>query len=411
MSRTKMILLFLLNGTLLFNSRINLCEAELSSLKIPVNNRPVLLFTMEQYSAEDKNYKSDLHAAYFDGNEVQTERITSGKYLTIAQLDNAIFLIKADNKIYAADFNSGNMKFLAESSRIHPLRAEPKRKAAMLVDSNMTIGEVRLIELRLDNFETKETHVLSKKMMGDDFCGIGPRMKISPDFKRAAYVCNKNKPNIDHARITGYQLKLLDLQTLKSEVLDSNVMVEISMASSYAFGTPPFEWINNHQVLYQDMIADDANEPNDLRFDGLYAFKIADIETHKISECFRKKLRLTLDGGSLQAGPISGRLIYNSNYVLDSENKMLVDKNFPFSITLDYSLHKTEVMLGKDIIYSGSASSVTGCLSVSGENFAYLLRSSNGIESVLYALFSSSKKTVKVAEVSSGNMSLIGWIE
>jgi hypothetical protein len=409
MRRTKIVLPFLFGWFLFFYSQGTVAGAELSCPRITQNHRPALFFVTEKYSAEDKRYKSDLYAAYLEPNEVQTELIVSGTYLTVAQLDNTIFLIKADDQIYAADFNSGSMKFLAESNRIHLLRAEPERKAAMLIDFNVAAGEARLVELGFGNFETKQTHVLSQKMLGDNFCGIGPHMKISPDFKRVAYVCPRNKPAVE--RTTGYLLKLLDLSSLKSEVLDSNVTVEISMASSHAFGTPPFEWISDHQILYQDMIRNDANGPNNFHADGLYVFKIADIETHKISECFRKKLRLTLDGGSLFAAPSNGWLIYNNAFFLDLENRMLVDKNLPFSIASDYSLHKTEIKFGKDIIYSGSASSATGWLSTSGGNFAYLLRSSNSIESALYVFLSGYNKAVKVAEIGSGNISLIGWIE
>jgi hypothetical protein len=411
MRRIKIVLPFLFSWLLFFYSQVTVMGVELSCPGITQNHKPALFFVTEKYSAEDKRYKSDLYAAYLDPKEVQTELIASGKYLTVAQLDSTVFLIKADDQIYAADFSSGNIKFLAESNRIHLLRTEPERKAAMLIDSNMASGEVKLIELGLENFKTEKMYVLSKKMLGDDFCGIGPNMKISPDFQRVAYICNKSTPDVTHARITAYQLKLLDLQTLKSEILDGNVLVEISMASSHSFGTPPFEWINNQQVLYQDMITTGKNEPNHFDFNGLYVFKIADIETHKITECFRKELRLTLDGGSLLAAPSNGWLIYNNACFLDLENKMLVDKNLPFSIASDYSLRKTEIKFGKDIIYTGSASSAAGWLSTSGENFAYLLRSSNSIESVLYVFLSGYNKTVKVAEIGSGNISIIGWIE
>jgi len=376
--------------------------------KIRNDQRPALLFV------EGPVEKSNLCVAYFDSKTAHNEKIVSAKYLLVTQLDNAVFLVSVKDsstkgKIYAIDLGRGITKLLAESTRIHCLRSEPRRKTAMLVDANMGIGEVRLIELNLANLETTLRHTLKKELLGDRFNGIGPRMKLSPDFKHIVYASRKSDkvPEL----WSEYILRVLDLSTMKIEDLDNNVGVQISALSSRGWGRLPFEWINNNEVIYQDMV---PNEPDEIfrpPFQALNVFKIVDIETKKISELLRRELPLTLDGGSLITNPLNEQLIYNNKWILDQRKKTFNPKDLPFSIVTNRLANQMQVLSGTDVLYSDSARYVGGCISPSGNNFAFSLRpKTRSLAEEVYAKVRGLPEPIKVAEGPSWTRA-IGWIE
>lgn len=376
--------------------------------RIRNSQRPALLFIQ---GPEDKR---ELCVAYFDGQTAQKEKIISAKHLLVTQLDNAVFLVcekssSTKGSVYAMDFERGIANLLPESTRIHCLRAEPRMKKAMLVDANMGIGEVRLIELNLANLETTLRHTLKKELLGDRFNGIGPGMKLSPDFRHIIYASRKGDKV--HEIWSEYILRILDLATMKIENLDTNVGVQISALSSRGWGRLPFEWINNNEVIYQDMVPNEPNEISIPPFQALNVFKIVDIETKKISELLRRELRLTLDGGSLIANPLNEQLIYNKEYILDLEKKHLIPKTMPFSVVPGFHTKPTIILQGQAVLFSGSARCVSNCISPSGNNFAYSLRpKTRSLAEEVYAKVRGLPEPIKVAEGPSWTRA-IGWIE
>ena len=376
--------------------------------RIRNSQRPALLFI--QGSVDERN----LCVAYFGGETVHKDIIMSARYLQVTQLDNAIFLVTAQRsstkgKIYAIDLGRGITKLLAESTRIHCLRSEPRRKTAMLVDANMGIGEVRLIELNLANLETTLRHTLKKELLGDRFNGIGPRMKLSPDFKHIVYASRKSDkvPEL----WSEYILRVLDLSTMKIEDLVNDVGVEISPWSSIGVGIPPFEWIKDDEVLYQHVVPNKPNEISEPARQALNIFKSVNIKTKKVMELFRKELRLTLDGGSLQANPLNGQLIHNKKWVLNLRKKTFTAKDLPFSIVTNRSTKQIQVLSERDVLYSGSARCVGCCVSASGKNFAFSLRpKTRSLEEEVYAKVQGLPEPIKVAEGPPWTRA-IGWIE
>ncbi len=197
--------------------------------RIRSSQRPALLFI------QGPEEKRELCVAYFEGQTAQKEKIISAKHLLVTQLDNAIFLVTAHRSsqkgsVYAMDLGRGIANLLAESTRIHCLRAEPRMKKAMLVDANMSIGEVRLIELNLANLKVTLRHTLKKELLGDRFNGIGPGMKLSPDFRHIVYASRKGDKV--HEIWSEYIIRIMELATMKIENLDTNVGIQISALSS-----------------------------------------------------------------------------------------------------------------------------------------------------------------------------------
>jgi hypothetical protein len=376
--------------------------------RIRNDRRPALLFIG---GPKDER---ELCAACFDGKTAHNEKIVSSNHFQVTQLDNAIFLVTAERSstkgnVYAIDLGRGIAKLLAESTRIRCLRAEPRMKKAMLVDANMSIGEVRLIELNLANLKVTLRHTLKKELLVDRFNGIGPRMKLSPDFKHIVYASRKSDKVPE--RWSEYILRVLDLSTMKIEDLDNNVGVQISVISSRGWGSPPFEWINNNEVIYQDMVPNKPNEISEPALQALNIFKSVNIKTKNIMELFRKELRLTLDGGSLQANPLNGQLIYNREYILDLEKKRLIPKTTPFAVVRGYRTKPTKILHGEVVLFSGGSRCVGSCVSPSGNNFAYSLRpKTRSLAEELYAKVQGLPEPIKVAEGPSWTTA-IGWIE
>jgi hypothetical protein len=376
--------------------------------RIKNSQRPALLFF--QGPAD----KRELCVAYFDGKTAQNEKIASAKYFMVTQLDNAVFLVcekssSTKGRVYAIDLSRGIANLLPESTRIRCLRAEPRMKKAMLVDANMGIGEVRLIELNLANLKVTLRHTLKKELLGDRFNGIGPGMKLSPDFRHIVYASRKGDKV--HENWSDYILRILELATMKIENFDTNVGVQISALSSRGWGTLPFEWINNNEVIYQDML---PNEPNEISIppsQALNVFKIVDIKTKKISELLRREFPLTLDGSSLIANPLNGQLIYNNKWILDQRKKTFKPKDLPFAVVPGFHAKPTKILHGQVVLYSGGPRCVSNCISPSGNNFAYSLRpKTRSLADDVYAKVQGLPEPIKVAEGPSWTRA-IGWIE
>jgi hypothetical protein len=358
---------------------------------------------------------STLWVAHFGDGEVHKEKIISSKYLQVTQINNAVFLVTAsttarDGKAYAVDLAAGAIMLVAENTRIHCLRSETKRGLAMLMDSDMGAGKVRLIELDLQDLKTKIRCVLSKELLGDKFTGIGPTMKLSPDFRYIVYASRQGEKH--HESWSQYTLRLLDLSTMEVSDLDNSVIVEISPFSSFAYGRPAFEWISNDEILYQNIVANEPNGSAVLKHDALHIFKKANVKTRQIVELFRKDLPLTLDGGSLHCNCLNGELIYNDAWVLDAEKQTLTPKELPFSIVKDYSTRQTRVLYGSSVLYSGGENCISTCVSSSHRSFAYSLRPRRETLDVkVYAKIEGVSEPLKSAEGPYSPTGPVGWIE
>ncbi len=391
---------------------ISTYQRETACPQVTGDKRPALLFV------EDAAGEKYLSVSYQLAGALRREPVIAAKYIEVTQLDNSVFLVATSEtprigSVFAMNFESGRARRLSATAGLRCLRAEPGRKTAMMVAFNRDAAEDRLVELDLLSFATSERYVLSRIQMGDEYERLGHPFKISPDFAHIAYLSRKGGPAVERA--SAFELRSLDLKTYTSTVLDDEVRAEIPDISSFAYGTPPFEWTSNTQLLYQHMVSDDNTSKEGIqtafRLDGICVLKIVDIAIGRISECFRKRLRMELNGGSLEMNPLTGRVVLNRKYVVDSLQKQLIDHLFPFIVDSDVSKNNTEVRLGRDLLYSGSAMCLGTCLSRSGKSLAYALRSSGpGTADELFAVFDPNSRPVKVA---SGTFLPypIGWID
>ena|GEM_PF-6326140 len=376
---------------------------------ITSERRPALVFV------EGPVNQSNLYVAWLDGGALRREKIISAKYVEATQLDKALFLVSAvegstDGRVYAADLGAGVLEFVADGTRTHCIRSEPGRGAALLMDANLGAGLIRLLELDFGSLNVTERHRLSSELLGDDFKFIGPKVRISPDFTRIAYVRRSGPLKVE--RRSRYDLRLLDLATMEVQTLDPNVEVEISMASSFSCGRPPFEWLNEKEVLYCSAAPGGPAEVVGFDANRVTHFKVVDTESGQSKELFRKSLRLTLDGGSLRTDPLTGRLIYNDELVLDLDGGLLTPKNLPFAVVRDYSSRTTNILCGRHVLYTGAAHCVGQLASASGTNFAYALRErSPSLHTTLYARIANRDEPLKAAEGPYLPTRAIGWIE
>jgi hypothetical protein len=381
----------------------------LSCPTITENKRPALVFV------EGPVDQSHLYAAWLDGRTLRREKIISGRYLEVTQLDNAVFLVTvmdshASGQVYAADLGAGVMKFIADGTQTHCIRSEPNRKVAMLMEADASGTKTRLIELNLVTLDATLRYQLSRQILGADLLFIGPDVRLSPDFRHIAY-CWKQGP-LRVERWSQYELRLLDLSTMEVQVLDPNVGVQISASSSFACGRPPFEWISDKDIVYLDMASNEPDVISTYAREAVGIFKVVDIQTTNITESFRRVLPLTLDGGSLRTNPLNGRLLYDDRHFLDLKKNTLDAKNLPFSVVSDFSSRKTQVLNGVDVLYSGSAYCVGSCLSACGGNFAYALRErTESLGVTLYAKMRHRAEPLKVGEGPYLPTRPIGWIE
>ncbi len=389
----------------------------LSCPRIAGDKRPALLFV------DGSPDESRLWVAYANSGELRREFVLSARYLEVTQLDNSVFLVSAPGspqrtETYAMDLESGTARLIGQGPNLRCLRAEPARKTAMLIESDRSASEDRLIELGLVSLTTAERIRLPRTMLVDERTGIITPYKISPDFARIAFVTYEGGRGVE--RESEFELKSLDLRTLKVQVLDSDVRVRIPGISSFSHGIPPFEWISDSQILYQHMIGQERTDggfgSNEgaprLTTDALCVFKIVDIRTGEITERFRQQLRMELNGGSLGTDPLTGRLAFNRNYVLDPVQNRLIDRILPYSISSDPAQRRTEIRSAADVLYSGDAMSLETCLSASGKYFAYALRpAGTGLAAEVYAVFNADRKPLSVAAGTFSPTRAIGWIE
>ncbi|MDH4240963.1 MAG: hypothetical protein OEW48_15500 [Phycisphaerae bacterium] len=368
------------------------------------SQRPALLFF--QGPAD----KRELCVAYFDGKTAHNEKILFAKHLLVTQLDNAIFLVAAQRSsakgsVYVMDLGKGIVKMIAKSTRISCLRAEPQRKTAMLMDSNMGEGVIHLLELDLIDLTVTRRQTLKTESLPGLTGTLDKSLRLSSNFKHIVYAFRAGHKVPELSSV--FTLRSLDLSTMKVEDLVSNVGVEISQFSSIGLGVPPFEWINDDEIVFNDMPSDERDDITN----ALSIFKRVNIRTKGISECLRKRLPLTLDGVFLRKNPLTEQLIYDKEYILDLEKKRLIPKITPFAVVPGFHAKPTKILHGQIVLFSGVSSCVSNCISPSGNNFAYSLRPKpRSLDEELYAKIQGLPEPIKVADGPSWTRA-IGWIE
>jgi len=282
--------------------------------------RPCPKLTPEQYPAllfrkpVDGGRRSNLAVVHFVNGRPRYDYIPQGRYRRVIQVDTAAFLLctashNKNGEVLLADLRGGKLLSLKRGvGDLRLLRANLKRRRAVFAAMNVREGFVDLVELDLKTFNMPSTIRLTHDKFGGSFSEIVGVLQISPDFKRLAYAARLGGQLHD----THYELRVLQIATGKTSVLDGKVRVVLSPLSSSSHGRPPVAWLDNNRVLYQHHL------------DALSMLKIADAGKGTVANLLEAKLPGTLSGGTLRLCPFSGKVIYHEQYTVDLAAKRLV---------------------------------------------------------------------------------------
>lgn len=393
-----------------------------------ISAEPILLLSRRI----DKEHK-ELVALHFGKDRTECNILLSSPHgFEATQLDKTSFLVATgayggEQKVYAVNPQTKKVTLLASTkkagtaikigSRAHmrSLRSEPGRKKAMLLLDDPEAKHVALHELDLTTFELTHRHTISKKLLlADKRDGLGrfaiQKVRLSPDFKGLAFVALMPEVK-DRLHQTLYALKVLDLDTRQVSTAAENIFVLLPMISSYSRGFPPFEWIDNETLLFQDIPRDKSNETALIK--GVQQLKRVNVTTRKVSDCLKHKGHLALDGGRLQLNPVTGQIEYQNKWIVDPGQGRLTPKHRPFGE--QRKNNKTAVMHNQTVLYQGPSHCLDLCVSLSQKHVAYRLRDHGKTggpdhERVLVKV-AGQDKPVKVAEAIGFYTKPFGWVE
>jgi hypothetical protein len=285
----------------------------------------------------------------------------------------------------------------------------------MLIVDDRHAHVVELFELDLATFRVTPRRRIPESMLvsslGD---GLDRRMlmavRLSPDFTRLAFAAVAgSEPRRLHE--TAYELKLLELATMKVAPVARDMHVVLPSISSLSRGNPAFEWISNDEIIYQDIAPGPPGEVLVLKRDHL--LKIVTVATGGVRVLLRHELSLELGGGELKANAITGRIEYQRAWVLDVPGKQLLPRDDPFSVERR-SGGETEIRRGKHVLYRGTKRCSLHCVSPSGLHLAYLLRELGNDRihrDSIYVSLAGASEPVMVAEGRGYGTRPIAWIE
>lgn len=372
-------------------------QDKLNCPKITKDQRPAVVFM------ESSGLKTNLYVGYFKGKAFVRKKLLTSKYVRLEQLNNTVFLVTPHEGereiVYAFDFGKGRRKLLTEDPGVVCLRSEPKRGKAILADSGrkeIYFWEFDLETLKMTPRPTIKTESLKGWRRG---------MRLSPDFKRIAYMGIGNET---HAKaLGGFSLRILDLSTTAVSELVDGIQVTVSKLSSSSSAMPAFEWISDDEIIYVDMPGSEGIGFGDV----LNVVSRVNVRTGEVSEVVRKKLPVRTGGVSFRVNPFDGRIICNEKFVLDLEKKTLVERDLPFSVEPDYFKEPVVIRYGDIVLYESNGYCNKTWISDSGENFAWILGYKTTLPSrVLHAKFKGRDRSVKIAEGDYPTR-IVGWIE
>jgi hypothetical protein len=288
------------------------------------------------------------------------------------------------------------------------LRSVPDKKEAVILRYGQGTDKSTLIHVDLNTLEATPRYTLPRTDATRGF--KGPHMKISPDFsKLAAMVGPEQLPPRTASRRSSFSLRVLDLETMKVTELDDEVTVEINLISSFDHGTPPFEWMNAQNILYQHMPPEDVAE-GEFRPKAQHVLKRANVESKQTTEWQRKRLRLALDGGEMWRDWLTGKLRYH-DFTVDTAIRSLLPYDPCYSVT--HSPEGTEIRFRGKLLHhqAGRHARVQACASPSQVHVAFFVRSDDGTDTpTVYAQTNDMTQPVKVAEAPFYT-TLVSWIE
>lgn len=403
---------WILLGTIL----IGICSADQFENWIPLGeeNGPALVFLDES----SVPYTS-LYTAIVREEQVEIRKIISSRSINVTKMDESVLLVNTSEypqdrsqwiqAFYLVDLKQGTVALLSRSRsrdklvHIVCLRTLPGEDRAMLLRYGQGTESNQLLEVNLTNLDVMIRNSFPKD--GDFSLFSRPQMQLSPDFRWLATIMPDMEPQ-EWTGSTDYTLRSLDLETLTFSDLDPNISVMIASISSLAYGTPPFDWISDTQILYQHMPVPELLDP--FAMEGTYVLKCVDILTQEISEWTTKQMPMTLDGGSLKMDPFTGDIHFH-DYIVDPNTKTLSLYEVPYKIESDVPNKISEITFNGEVIYSGYYGRTSVALSDSQQYFAYFVRPNNKELGTLYVYCDSDETPMKVDDFNDATP--IAWLE
>ncbi len=391
-------------------------DEETTIQNIPVRQFPALVYTQEDLSLEETQRTSLMIATIIEG-KADIQKIMAAQSINAAQLSNTVFLLQAnqyphDSSVwqqtqFLVDFKTGSKVLLCKSQsrdklvHYYCLRSVPEKNEAVLLRYGQGTDKSTLIQVDLKTLETKTKFTFPEKEKLPEF--NGPHVKISPDFKHLAAMIGPYLGNqiSSQSRQPGNSLKVLDLDTMKITIIDDKVQVQLSPHSSIGYVRPPFDWISNDEILYQNMIPIKLGESQ-------YVLKCANIKNNTTTEWLTKQLPLTIGGGNLSCDWFTGE-VYFQGFLVDLKNKILLPKIDSCSIKQDS--YRTEINFNGKLIFNyDDYLYVDSCISHSKNNFAFFVRFNGNEQNALYIKNKDINEPAIILQDSS-NTDIIAWIE
>jgi hypothetical protein len=399
------------------------CFAEdVSVPQISASQFPALVFTQEDASL-DISQRTSLMIATVNEGKAKIQKVMTAQYIGATQLSDTVFILQADQRPqdrsqwqqtqYIIDFKTGSKVLLCNSQSwdklVHYicLRSFPEKNEAVLLRYGQGTDRSTLIQVNLKSLEIKLLSTFPEKDKMPEF-NTNPYIKISPDFKKLAAMIGPyevNQTQVEYVRQSNFSLRVLDINTMKTTIIDDKVNVAISALASTG-DTPPFEWISPEEILYQNIITVDWKESQ-------YVLKCANTTNITTTEWLTKTCPLTTRSGKISCDWFTKQVCYN-DFIVDINNRALLPIISNYVIKRDSQT--TEISFNNELLlkYNGYADVATS-ISSSKKNFAYFVRwgIQDGKNVALYVKTFQEKQPVLICELPSYTLlpEFMTWIE
>lgn len=332
-----------------------------------------------QYPALVYTEGPTLHVAHFKSGQAHRQQVTfrDNHNLYLERLRDGVFLAgeswrQDGGPVHIVDLNAGIVKPLSENGgpgKHHTLHISPEGKRALLLYAVKDVPGILFIELDLSTYETKTTHILDRDFTGNKRDKIHNLFRLSPDFTHLAYAIRHLPAGA--VRPSTSTLKVFSFDTAKICELDPRVHVWLCPLSSSGYGLPALEWIDNREILYQNMPTELG--ANDFwAMEGDYALKTVGIQTGTIVTRDVQEGRLMISGGNFAYDVDRDRIVYKRHP--DIKTKVETAKPIVPRFRRERGAAGHTIMDGETILYQGKRLCSGESVSPSGKHFAYVLQ-------------------------------------
>jgi hypothetical protein len=378
----------------------------------------------EYYPALIYTVGSTLQAAYWDGDQFTVQEIMeNGKYAK--PVGDRMYFVSNTNyrrlyNYFVIDLNRGRITRIEYDEPLRFIGAA-YGECLMFYQSKNSDDDLAFYRFDLKTFALQPLIHYTHKDNPDWFNDLSYRFKISPDCRYLASLRYRAEKREVHPKPANYDLSITDLYTNETKMVDDEVGIVISFISSSGRGYPPFEWLDDDELMYLDMDMDKATIGNfgahDFITEVSSTLKIAAVSPLDITitEHGDYDLPLTINGGSFV--PSKEQILYEDyrvNWEVDQKNKVMVQQQEPYEISRDRNTRDQSIQYFDQQLYQGELQIHDKLTSLSKKNFAYVLRKSGNPGEHYYSLYIAQKggsKPIPIIEHTRSSIQLIEWFE